>query len=253
MALPQPLDSFPYALAFVGRQLYAGLGDGRIYASQDAGEHWEPLRLRSEALERVIDSEKPDQAIVFVRTKIRCDQLYRKLREQAVRRYLPMIGVIVMGVAVIFTLSRGGLIGLVVGLLALIGLLSASGRARRSLVVTAALLITVVAYGGWIGFGPWVARLAQTPAGSLDRLTQYIASLPLLREFPILGVGLGASGIGWALMELACNGRVVTLSELDRGRPRERSRRTRALSRPTVVRIVRRSSTSEPASSARWR
>ena len=50
----------------------------------------------------------------------------------------------------------------------------------------------MVAYGGWIGFGPWVARLAQTPAGSLDRLTQYIASLPLLREFPILGVGLGA-------------------------------------------------------------
>ena len=116
----------------------------------------------------------------------------RELREQAVRRYLPLIGVIVMGVALVFTLSRGGLVGLVVGLLALVGLLSASGRARRSLVVTASLLIAVVAYGGWIGFGPWVARLAQTPAGSLDRLTQYIASLPLLREFPILGVGLGA-------------------------------------------------------------
>jgi photosystem II stability/assembly factor-like uncharacterized protein len=51
--LPQPLDSFPYALAFVGQQLYAGLGDGRIYASQDAGEHWELLRLRGEELERV--------------------------------------------------------------------------------------------------------------------------------------------------------------------------------------------------------
>ena len=116
----------------------------------------------------------------------------RELREQAVRRYLPMIGVIVMGVALVFTLSRGALVGLVAGMLSLIGLLSASGRARRSLVVTAALLIAVVAYGGWIGFGPVVARLAQTPAGSLDRLTQYTASLPLLREFPILGVGLGA-------------------------------------------------------------
>ena len=116
----------------------------------------------------------------------------RELREQAVRRYLPMIAVIVMGVAVVFTLSRGGLVGLVAGLLSLVGLLSASGRARRSLVITATLLIVVVAYGGWIGFGPLVARLAQTPAGSLDRLTQYLASLPLLREFPILGVGLGA-------------------------------------------------------------
>ena len=116
----------------------------------------------------------------------------RELREQAVRRYLPMIAVIVMGVAVVFTLSRGGLVGLVAGLLSLVGLLSASGRGRRSLVITATLLIVVVAYGGWIGFGPLVARLAQTPAGSLDRLTQYLASLPLLREFPILGVGLGA-------------------------------------------------------------
>src|SRR5262245_37285539 len=97
-----------------------------------------------------------------------------------------------MGVALVFTLSRGGLIGLVVALLTLIGLLSVTGRARRSLVVTAALLIAIVAYGGWIGFGPWVARLAQTPAGSMDRLAQYLASLPLLREFPILGVGLGA-------------------------------------------------------------
>src|SRR4030095_11576640 len=116
----------------------------------------------------------------------------RERREQSARRHLPMIAVIVMGVAVVFTLSRGGLVGLVAGLLSLVGLLSASGRARRSLVITATLLIVVVAYGGWIGFGPLVARLAQTPAGSLDRLTQDIASLPLLREFPILRVRVGA-------------------------------------------------------------
>ena len=29
----------------------------------------------------VLEAERPDQAIVFVRTKIRCDQLYRKLRD----------------------------------------------------------------------------------------------------------------------------------------------------------------------------
>jgi tetratricopeptide (TPR) repeat protein/O-antigen ligase len=115
----------------------------------------------------------------------------RELREHAVRRYLPLIGVVVMGVALVFTLSRGALVGLVAALLAFIALLSVTGRARRSLVVTAALLIAIIAYGGWIGFGPWVARLTQTPVGSIDRLTQYLASLPLLREFPILGVGLG--------------------------------------------------------------
>jgi ATP-dependent RNA helicase DeaD len=41
-------------------------------------------RDKDEALERVIDSEKPDQAIVFVRTKIRCDQLYKRLRDRGV-------------------------------------------------------------------------------------------------------------------------------------------------------------------------
>jgi ATP-dependent RNA helicase DeaD len=35
-----------------------------------------------EALARVIDSEKPDQAIVFARTKIRTEQLYRTLRDK---------------------------------------------------------------------------------------------------------------------------------------------------------------------------
>jgi ATP-dependent RNA helicase DeaD len=34
------------------------------------------------ALLRVLDSERPKQAILFVRTKIRCDQLYRTLRDK---------------------------------------------------------------------------------------------------------------------------------------------------------------------------
>jgi photosystem II stability/assembly factor-like uncharacterized protein len=57
--LPQPLDSFPYALTFVGERLYAGLGDGRIYTSQDGGDMWQQLELLGEPLERV-------QAIVGV-------------------------------------------------------------------------------------------------------------------------------------------------------------------------------------------
>src|ERR671932_156335 len=34
------------------------------------------------ALARVLEAERPDQAIVFVRTKIRCDQLFRTLRDR---------------------------------------------------------------------------------------------------------------------------------------------------------------------------
>jgi ATP-dependent RNA helicase DeaD len=41
-----------------------------------------PPREKADALVRVIEAERPDQAIVFVRTKIRCDQLYRTLRDR---------------------------------------------------------------------------------------------------------------------------------------------------------------------------
>jgi hypothetical protein len=41
-----------------------------------------PAREKPDALARVLEAEKPDQALVFVRTKIRCDQLYRSLRDK---------------------------------------------------------------------------------------------------------------------------------------------------------------------------
>jgi ATP-dependent RNA helicase DeaD len=37
---------------------------------------------KPDKLVEVLKAEQPDQAIVFVRTKIRCDQLYRKLRDK---------------------------------------------------------------------------------------------------------------------------------------------------------------------------
>ena len=39
-------------------------------------------RDKNDTLVRVLDSERPAQAIVFVRTKIRCDQLFRTLRDK---------------------------------------------------------------------------------------------------------------------------------------------------------------------------
>jgi ATP-dependent RNA helicase DeaD len=39
-------------------------------------------RDKPDALARVLEAERPEQALVFVRTKIRCDQLYRSLRDK---------------------------------------------------------------------------------------------------------------------------------------------------------------------------
>lgn len=48
--LPDPLDSLPYALSAIGPDLFAGLGDGRIYRSRDQGSTWEPLAARAESI-----------------------------------------------------------------------------------------------------------------------------------------------------------------------------------------------------------
>lgn len=42
-----PLASMPYALAFGGERLFAGLADGTLYASDDRGDTWRRLELRS--------------------------------------------------------------------------------------------------------------------------------------------------------------------------------------------------------------
>src|SRR6201997_4368940 len=41
-----------------------------------------PAREKADALARVLEAERPEQALVFVRTKVRCEQLYRLLRDR---------------------------------------------------------------------------------------------------------------------------------------------------------------------------
>lgn len=52
--LPEPLDRFPYALAMDSGSLFAGLGDGRIYRSEDRGGHWAQLSIHGDAPPRVV-------------------------------------------------------------------------------------------------------------------------------------------------------------------------------------------------------
>jgi photosystem II stability/assembly factor-like uncharacterized protein len=51
--LPDPLDSMPYALAFAGDALVAGLADGRVFLSDDRGASWAPVALDGAGLETI--------------------------------------------------------------------------------------------------------------------------------------------------------------------------------------------------------
>ncbi len=52
--LPEPLDSFPYALTMISASLFAGLGDGRIYRSEDRGAQWSQLSIHGDTPSRIV-------------------------------------------------------------------------------------------------------------------------------------------------------------------------------------------------------
>jgi hypothetical protein len=63
------------------------------------------------------------------------------------------------------------------------------GQLRWSLAAVSALVILTLAYGAWIGLDPLLARAQARDEG---RLTQWLTTIPMVKDFPLLGVGLGA-------------------------------------------------------------
>ena len=110
-------------------------------------------------------------------------------REEAMRRYWPFLAVVTMAVALVFTLSRGAVASALIAVLILLVLLRALGRIRRSLALVGALLVATLSYAAWIGLDPLLQRVWH--AEYAGRWIQAVSSLPILRSFPLLGVGLG--------------------------------------------------------------
>ncbi len=134
---------------------------------------------------------------VLARTRPREDDRYAGARrlfrlggEQMMKRYLPMIAIGVMALALVFTLSRGGIVSIVIALAALLALQGIVGRTRMSLVLVGLLLALTVSYGTWIGLDPLLDRFRNDPYAS--RLVQLRSSLGMLGGFPLFGTGLGA-------------------------------------------------------------
>ncbi len=110
-------------------------------------------------------------------------------REEAIRHSWPSLAVLAMAVALVFTLSRGAVVSGLVAALVLLALLRAVGRIRGSLALIGSLLVATVSYAAWIGFQPLLDRVWH--GDYAGRWTQTVSSAPILRTFPLLGVGLG--------------------------------------------------------------
>ena len=116
----------------------------------------------------------------------------REEREEAVRQYLPFIALVVMALALILTLSRGGVLSLLLTFVILLVLLGRLHRIRWSLAVISTLVVVALGYAVWIGLEPFLARVRHTDYAS--RWVLALTTFPMLRSFPVLGVGLGAYG-----------------------------------------------------------
>jgi tetratricopeptide (TPR) repeat protein len=114
----------------------------------------------------------------------------REGREEAIRRYFPALAIVVMALALVLTLSRGGVVSFLAGLAVFLGLLAALGRARGTFVAVGLVLAATLAYAAWIGLGPLLQRVWQ--AGYADRWLIFLTSVPMLAAAPLTGVGLGA-------------------------------------------------------------
>lgn len=111
-------------------------------------------------------------------------------RERARRRYLPVLGLFLMALATLLTLSRGALLAVLgAGLLLLPSLARVRGR-RWVLAISAVLGAVTVTYALWIGADSLLSRVANSE--HVGRLEQWRSSAPMLASFPVLGVGLGA-------------------------------------------------------------
>src|SRR5262245_21496187 len=52
--LPEPLPAMPYALVATDGRLFAGLADGRIWASDDRGDNWTALLLEGDTISALV-------------------------------------------------------------------------------------------------------------------------------------------------------------------------------------------------------
>lgn len=98
----------------------------------------------------------------------------------------------IMGVAVLFTLSRGGIISLLVAILTILTLTSLRGPSKRGRLQIGAAICVVGILAAWIGSGRVLERFGLAVEALADRWTIWRATLRLIPDFLVVGTGFGA-------------------------------------------------------------
>ncbi len=129
--------------------------------------------------------------------KIRKTKRKRKFVEKVnelsnvpLRTPLLLGGGIVMLLAVLFSLSRGGILSMVVAIFALMLFLPLSTPRKVGASLTLAALLC--GYGWLLGFETIFARFGSLDQSGTHRLSIYLHSLPMLMDHWLTGIGMGS-------------------------------------------------------------
>jgi len=104
---------------------------------------------------------------------------------------LTFLGLLIMVVAVIFSISRAGIISLAASLLFFVLGSLYFRRGRRWTFVVLLLVSGALLLGLWEGLGPVEERFLKASESALGRYEIWPAAMTMVKDFPLLGTGLG--------------------------------------------------------------
>ena len=103
-------------------------------------------------------------------------------------------GVLVLALALVLTLSRGGIVSTMAGLLAMLALALSTRSGRRPILAILVVAFGVGVYASWVGLAAVADRFSTIMRESVSDLRGPIwhATLRVVGDAPVTGVGLGA-------------------------------------------------------------
>ena len=154
----------------------------------------------------------------------------RSVRRSALSLYFLFLGLLVMVLGLIFSVSRMGQLSLIagggfVGALCIASLTKRKRRKDRTILLAPVLVICLgCLWGLWKGLGPVEDRWSAIEASYEDRSVVWHSTLRLFRDFPLVGTGIGtyqlayppykSVKLGPTIMDHAHNDYLEFLSEL---------------------------------------
>ena len=148
--------------------------------------------------------------IGFARLQYRSKQLSRSRSriaprsEYAARAWMFLVTGALLFLAILFSLSRGGTIAAMIGILAATTLLWSHPAGSRRLpahILAAGIALVLLSGALWIGIQPVFEKFIQVPSNVVDRTSIWRGTGAIIGDHPLLGVGAGMHGWAFTLYQ----------------------------------------------------